>query len=358
MKSIFYIILITIILITIIILSNYNKKEHFIQRTIQFTDLALNPINVKYHSFDTQSVSKQFFEIVGNFIPLTYDENKQNEIFTDKKSNILYKYLNGNNQHYRFITRLYPKYLTIITGYSNSILTFNNMMNNNTIRDVYILEHNEHKNVQNMLEILFVNKKYNYINIYKFPKILNKNAYYVLFSNEYNKDLTDLAIYNNFVIIEFPENHQIYQKLKLTYQSLIITKYDVSLQMSYNLKKITYAITDYLCLWTYDTVSELKVYTFIKTLFSNIETIRIQYKNDNLKFLFQNMRPEKMIVMSVVPLHNGVIKYFHELKIFTYIEQQICTHNTVTTTNCNPNLLFENRFKLLNLYGTRNNIFL
>ena len=56
---------------------NYNKKEHFIQRTIEFTDIALNPINVGYSTFDTQSISKNFFEILGGFIPLIHDKKKK-----------------------------------------------------------------------------------------------------------------------------------------------------------------------------------------------------------------------------------------------------------------------------------------
>jgi len=353
MKSIFYIIVITIIIL--LIYSNYNKNEHFIERTIEFSDLALNPINVSYNTFDTQSVSIRFFKILGKFIPLIHDTTKKPEIFNDKKSNILYQYLKENKTNYRFITQLYPKYLTILTSYSNSILTFNNMLNNNTIKDIYILESNEHKIVQNMLEILFKKKKYNYIFIYQFPKILNKNAYYALFSNEYNGDITALAPYNNYVIIEFPEKHPNYQELKFKFQSLIITKYDVSLQMAHNLKKIIYAITDYQCLWTYDYVSEMKIYAFTKTLFSNIETVRASFKNENLQFLFQNLRPEKMISISVIPTHRGTVKYLHELKLFTYKEHPLCVYNTVTTTSCEPDVLYDNRFKLLNLYRTSNN---
>ena len=353
MKSIFYIIVIMIIVLLIYI--NYNTNEHFIQRTIEFSDLALDPINVDTSTFDTQSVSIRFFEILGTFIPLIHNTKRKPEIFSDKKSNIVYQFLNKNETTYQFIAQLYPEYLTILTSYSNSILTFNNMLNNNSINDMYILEKKNHKIVQNILEILFKNKKYNYIFIYRFPKILNKNAYYTFFSTEYSSDITDLAPYNNYVIIEFPEKHPNYLELKFRFPSLTITKYDVSLQMAHNLRKITYAITDYQCLWTYDYVSEMKIYTFTKTLFSNIETIRTSFKNENLKFLFQNLRPEKMIIITIVPIHRGTVKYLHELKIFTYKEHPLCIYNTVTTTSCNPDLLYENRFKLLNLYKTNNN---
>ncbi len=353
MKSIFYIIVITIILL--LIYSNYNKNEHFITRTIEFSDLALNPINVSYNTFDSQSVSIRFFKILGTIIPLVNNPAQKPEIFTDTKSNILYQYLKENKTNFRIISQLYPKYLTIITSYSNSILTFDHMLNNNTIKDVYILENNKHQIVQKLLEILFKKKKYNYIFIYKFPKILNKNGYYVLFSNEFNYDITNLAPYNNYVIIEFPEKHPIYRELKFKFQSLTITKYDVSLQMAHNLRKITYAITDYQCLWTYNYVSEIKIYSVTKILFRSIEMIRSSFQNENLKFLFQNLRPEKMIIMTVIPTHPGTIKYLHELKIFTYKEHPLCIYNTVTTTNCDPNLLYENRYKLLNLYRTNNN---
>ena len=353
MKSIFYIIVIVIIIL--LIYSNYNNNEHFIQRTIEFSDLALNPINVSYNSFDSLSISIRFFKILGRFLPMIHNTSNKPEIFTDKTSNILYQYLNENKTNYRLIAQLYPKYLTILTSYTNSILTYNNMLNNNTIKYIYIIENNQHKIVQNMLEILFKKKKYNYIFVYKFPKILNKNAYYALFSNEYNSDITDLAPYNNYVIIEFPEKHPNYLELKFRFQSLTISKYDVSLQMAHNLRKITYAVTDYESLWTYDYVSEMKIYTFTKTLFSNIETVRSSFTNENLKFLFQNLRPEKMITISVIPTHRGTVSYLHELKIFTYKEHPLCIYNTVTTTSCNPELLYDNRFKLLNLYKTTNN---
>ena len=346
MLTISYIFLLSIIILCLI--SGYPKKEGFISRTLEFSDMTMNPINVQI----TTPFSDEFFHILGKYIPLIqYNKKDTVEIFLDYTCNIIYNFLKTQKTDYRYVTAIYPVYLTILISSSNNIITFDNMLSNQTIRNIYIFDYMNPQIIEKMIRSLVNSDRFNYIYINKFPNIIEQDAYYCILSSEYNNDLDTLAKNNKFFIIELPEKHHNYMNFRLNFPSLTISKYDISLQSGINNKKIIFTVKDILCLWSFTQVSEYKIYTLIKTLFRNIENIRNDFTNKNTKYIMEYFRPENMIIIIAVHTHDGVKKYYHELDIYTYNNDPICI-NTITSIKCSPNILFENRFKLLNLNGS------
>lgn len=346
MYTISYIFLISVIIL--VLLNPYKKKEHFIQRTLEFSDMAMDPINVKV----TFPFTKEFYSVLGQYVPLMQKRSNQKiELVADNLSNIIKDYLDTKKTKYRFITSLFPKYLNIITLTENRIITYNDMLEDNTINTIYIFDYFNYNITKKILEILFGTSKFKYIHITNFPKKLQTKAYYCIMTSQPSPTVSDLSKFNNYFIIEFPEKHPIYNRLKLTFPSIQIDKYDIQHQNASNIKKIIYSLRDYLCLWSFDYVPEKKIYTLIKTIFENIESIREGFKDKDIKLVMEYLRPENMISISVIPIHPGVERYYRELEVYTYNDDPICL-DTITTIKCQPKVLFENRFKLLNLYGT------
>ena len=346
MYTISYIFLISVIIL--VLLNPYKKKEHFIQRTLEFSDMAMDPINVRV----TFPFSKDFFKVLGQYIPLIQRGPDQKiDLTADNLSNITMDYLDKKTTKYRFITTLFPKYLNIITSTENPIITYDDMLKDNTINTIYIFDYFNYKTIQKMLEILFETKKFKYIHITNDPKKLKTKAYYCMMTSEPSPTVSELSKFNKYFIIEFPEKHPVYSRLKQKFPSIQIEKYDIQYQNASNIKKIIYSIRDNLCLWSFDYVPEKKIYTLIKTIFENIESIRNGFTEKNIKRVMEYLRPEHMISISVIPIHPGVERYYRELQVYTYNDDPIC-QNTITTIKCQPKVLFENRYKLLNLYGT------
>ena len=346
MLTISYIFLLSIIILCLIY--GYPKKEDFISRTLEFSDMTMDPINVQI----TTPFSRDFLEVLGQYIPLIrYNKKAPVEIILDYTCNIVFNYLKTKQTEFRYVSAIYPVYLTIFISNYNNIITFDNMLANQTIKNIYIFDVANPKIIEKMIRSLVNSDRFNYIYINKFPEIIRQDAYYCMLSSEYNNDLETLAKNNKFFIIELPEKHPNYINFRLNFPSLTISKYDISLQSGINIKKIIFAVRDILCLWSFSNVSEYKIYTLIKTLFKNIENIRASFTNKNTTLIMEYFRPEHMITIPVVPIHIGVKKYYHELKVYTYNNDPICI-NTITSIKCSPDILFENRYKLLNLYGT------
>ena len=87
-------------------------------------------------------------------------------------------------------------------------------------------------------------------------------------------------------------------------------------------------------------------------MFEGLDYFKTFVSDKNVKYIFESIRPEKMIVISVIPLHPAVEQYYRELFIYTDNQDPICINNTVSAIKCQPETIFNNRFKLLNLYGT------
>jgi len=280
------------------------------------------------------------------------NNNNTLELICENSCNIIQDFLKTHKTPYRYVTALFPKYLTILIHIDNNILTLDQMINDQNIYNIYILEHKYPQIIEKLLKLLLNTNRYNFIYITKLPKKIDKNAYYCLLSSEYNIDIFNLSKSNSFFIIELPERHRNYLQLFIEFPILSISKYDISRQRGFNNKKITFSIRDFFCLWTFDYVPDYKVYTIIKSIFQNLENIRNGFISEIDKYNIQYLRPENMIKITIIPNHTGVDQYYRELQIYSYNSNQICI-NTISTIRCQPDTLFENRFKLLNLYGTQ-----
>ena len=348
MFTIFYIFLIFIIIISL--LYNIPKTEHFLSKTVELTDLTLNPFIYQ----TTTPFSKEIFNVLSRHIPIIIKNTNRDtvELISDNSCNIIYQFLKTKKTKYRYITALFPKYLTILTHIDNNILTFDEMINNQSIHNIYILDYKNPEIIKKILTILLNTDRFNYIYIDKLPKKIEKNAYYSLLSSEYNIDIYNLSKSNNFFIIELPERHPNYLELIIEFPHLSMSKYDISFQRGFNKNKIIFSIRDFFCLWSFDYVPDYKVYTLIKTIFENLENIRTGFTSEMDKYIIQYLRPENMIKITIIPNHNGVDQYYRELEIYSHNSNQLCI-NTISSIRCQPDTLFENRFKLLNLYGTQ-----
>jgi len=347
MFTISYIFLVFIIIICLFY--RYDEKEHFISKTIELTDIILNPIVFQ----PTTPFSVDLVKVLARHIPITLKTNSNRlELIADNSCNLIDNFMKTNRTRYRYVTALFPKYLTIITHIDNNIITFDQMLNNQTIDNIYILDYINPKIIKKMLMVLLNTTRFNYIYINKFPQIIEKNAFYCVLTSEYNDELTILSELNKYFIIELPETHRNYLQFRVEFPNTLISKYDISFQNGFNKNRIIFSFRDFFCLWSFDYVSEYKIYTLTKTIFENIENIRTGFTTEMNKYIMQYLRPENMIKITIIPNHRGVDKYYRELEIHTYNSNQICV-NTISTINCQPNTLFENRFKLLNLYGTQ-----
>jgi len=327
----------------------YDENEHFISKTIELTDLTLNPIIFQL----TTPFSLDLVKVIARHIPITLKTNTNRlELIADNSCNLIDNFFKTNRTQYRYVTALFPKYLTIITHIDNNIITFDQMLTNRTISNIYILDYINPKIIKKMLMVLLNTNRFNYIYIDKFPIKIEMNAFYCVLSSEYNDDLIRLSEQNKFFIIELPERHRNYLQFTVEFPNTLISKYDISFQNGFNKNRIIFSFRDFFCLWSFDYVSEHKIYTLTKTIFENIENIRTGFSNEMNKYIMQYLRPENMIKITIIPNHRGVDKYYRELQIHTNNSNQICV-NTISTINCQPNTLFENRFKLLNLYGTQ-----
>jgi len=347
MYTISYIFLILLIIICLYYYIPFH--EHFISKTIELTNLTLNPIIFE----KTNPFSEDLFNVLCRFIPMNLKDNTNKvELLCENSCNIIDKFLITKTINYRYVTALFPKYLTILIHIDNNISTLDQMINNNSIVNIYILDYTNPKIIQKLLTILLNTNRYNFIYIKKLPNKIDKNAYYCLLSSEYNIDIYNLSKSNNFFIVEFPERHSNYIQLFIDFPYLSISKYDISRQRGFNNKKIIFSIRDFFCLWSFDYVSDYKVYNLIKTIFQNLENIRTGFSSEMDKYIIQYLRPENMIKITIIPNHTGVDQYYRELEIYSYNSDPLCI-NTISTINCNADTLYKNRFKLLNLYGTQ-----
>jgi len=332
--------------------NNRTRTEYFIQKTIELTDLAMDPIQFKSNSNNDKQTN--FYNALQLVIPIR-SNNKNFDIFIENAYNILPDYLNGKS-HLRLIVPLYQEYLTILCDFSNNILTYADMLADCSNHDFFIVSDNDKKqnitNMINIVKILLPQKKYNFYYLSKLPTILKQKAYYCSFCSEHTDNLITLSKNNNFFIIEFPENHPNYRNLSINYQNVLISKYDISFHGSNNINRIIKSFRNSVNLWTYSHVPEFKIYTLIKSLFENLDFIKTNIKNRNVKYVFETLSPEKMIILTIVPLHSAVELYYHELFIFTNNQDPLCINNTVSALSCNESVIFDNRYRLLNLYGT------
>jgi hypothetical protein len=350
MYTFFYIILFFIIVF--IAKKHFATSEHFLQNTIELSELAVDP--VRFYSNTTDINHLYFFKIFKLLIPLKHNDNNF-EIFIDNSLPVFQQFLNTPNSNIRMVAPLYDEYLTIICDFSNNIITYENMLSDcNQQRDFYIISNkpNYFQTVK-LIKILFPSNRFTFYNLENYPTKIHKFALYCKFCTENNSELQTLSKRNQYFIMEFPKNHPNYQNLNINFQNVILSKYDISMQIGSNIRRVIYSFRSSVNLYTFSSVSNIKIYTVIKALFEGLDYFKLYVSVKNVKSLFESIRPEKMIVISVIPLHPAVEQYYRELFIFTNNQDPICINNAVSALKCNSNTIFNNRFKLLNLFGTK-----
>jgi hypothetical protein len=353
MYTFFYIILFFIIIV-IIAKKQFatTSSEHFLQNTIELSELTVDPVQFYLNTNDINQL--YFFNIFKLLIPLKHND-KTFEIFIDNSILVFQDFLNTPNSNLRMVAPLYDEYLTIICDFSNHIITYENMLSDcKQQRDFFIISNRaSYFQTVQFIKILFPSNRFTFYNLEKFPKKLNKFALYCKFCTENNADLQTLSKRNQYFIMEFPKNHPNYQNLNINFQNVILSKYDISMQIGSNIRRVIYSFMSSVNLYTFSSVSNIKIYNVIKALFEGLDYFRIYVNNKNVKYLFESIRPEKMIVISVIPLHPAVEHYYRELFVFTNNQDPICINNAVSALKCQPDTIFNNRFRLLNLFGTK-----
>ncbi len=349
MYTFFYIILFFIIVF--VAKKLFTTSEHFLQNTIELSELTIDPLRFYLNTKDLNQL--YFFNIFKLLMPLK-NNNKNFEIFINNSLPVFQQFLNTPNSNIRMVAPLYEEYLTIICDFSNNIITYEHMLSDcNQDRDFYIIDNNQsYFQMVELIRILFPSNRFTFYKIDDYPKKINKFALYCNFCTENNSDLQNLSIRNQYFIMEFPKNHPNYRNLNINFQNVILSKYDISMQIGSNIRRVIYSFRSSVNLYTFSSVSNIKVYTAIKALFEGLDYFKIYVSDKNVKYLFESIRPEKMIVISVIPLHPAVEQYYRELFVFTNNQDPLCINNTVSALKCQSDTIFNNRFKLLNLYGT------
>ena len=160
-------------------------------------------------------------------------------------------------------------------------------------------------------------------------KELEKGAIYAVWTHEHDPNMKRLGERMKYRIVDIDEE---IPGILSKYPSLIYRGYDVMSQGSNNVRPIVSSYADKIAVWGID-LGELqtdprvkkqtkeenahRIYTLIKTLFRNIEYVR-RHIADEYKILFQDFRPDTMIEISLVPYHDGVVRYFHETGVYAY----------------------------------------
>lgn len=314
-----------------------NPREYFLSNTIELTDLTLSPIRISL----SNATQRDFFQSLMRYIPLTV--SKPPQIITAPKSLMINQYQRQSKENLRLVTNLYSVYLTVISEKDSMIYTYDDILTKRP--EIQIVGGAD---LVPLCKTLFPNRQIKQIE--QLPKILQRDVVYVFWDTEYSPILNRLSVDNKFIIADFPQKHPVYDIVQFSYPNLFAAKYSVIDQGSINTKKVVYSLKDTISLWTTSEVQERVIYNFIKTLMEHIEDIRSGIRNKYSRKVFEELRPENMIEIDLVPYHKGVVQYFRELQIYTDIADPVCV-NTITTIKCNPARLWDNRFRTI-LYGS------
>ena len=349
----FYIVL---IIFTILLLYFYyviQNRETFLSNTIQITDLTIKPLKIGYRSI----IENHLLDSMDNYIPIEKVKYETyNDIYNDTSLDMGFltrtlattKY-NENPIEINYISRIYSVYLNLVVIPDSDLYTYDDVMKLKNIK-IFIIEENLKKVLSILLkgvniEFIKIKNKFN-INL---REMVGDSGIFAFWTSENSNELNELSNNNNkFLIIKFNEKTNI-QLLNLEYPTLQIKKYDIRNQKSFNIQKVIFTIKNTICLYTRNNNRNNRIYKFIETLFKFLFEIRSGVKDPLSKLTLEELRPEKLIEIPIVPYHNEVILYFKKLNIFTNEENNICL-NTMTTRDCNPKLLEDNKMRLI-LYG-------
>lgn len=349
----FYIVL----LIFTILLFYFNyviqDKETFLSNTIEITNLTIKPIKIGCRNI----IENHLLNSMKKYIPIdVVNYETYNDIYNDKTLDMGFLPRSLATTIYRdnpiqinYVCSIYSVYLNLLVIPDSKLYTYDDILKLKNIK-IFIIE----ENLKNVLSILFKGIRIEFIIIknkfnINLRDMIGSKGILAFWTPENSNEINELANNNNkFLIIKLNEKTDI-QLLSLNYPTLQIKKYDIRNQKSFNIEKVIYTIKNTICLYTRNNFSNNRIYKFIETLFTFLFEIRIGVKDPLSKLTLEELRPEKLIEIPIVPYHNEVTVYFKKLNIFTNEENNICL-NTMTTRNCNPDLLENNKMRLI-LYG-------
>ena len=315
---------------------NYSiEQEHFrfLRNTVELGDFAVRPLRIDApHS---SQPTRDFMNVLSEVVPMVNDKRLPEVFITPKSSIYNTNDINAyKDKPVRFITNLYTVYLTILVRSEDDtvrpILTLRDAVAqsprikiyyaDDTIRGI-LLTVMPKETVREYVQMSYddvVNRKE-----------LEKGAIYVVWTHEHDPNMKRLGERMKYRIVDIDEE---IPGILSKYPSLIYRGYDVMSQGSNNVRPIVSSYADKIAVWGID-LGELqtdprvkkqtkeenahRIYTLIKTLFRNIEYVR-RHIADEYKILFQDFRPDTMIEISLVPYHDGVVRYFHETGVYAY----------------------------------------
>jgi hypothetical protein len=292
------------------------------------------------------------------------DDDPMRAINNDKNSmGIVFKnyantlYLKNKYPNIRTITNLYFEYLTIISKLDSAIVTFNQIR----VELPTVLVLAKHDDIlKPIIKELFPNNKVKIVDRVDF--LTNEKSIILYISAEYSKELDALSKKYKFLIIDVPKDVDSNGLIRLKYPELRYSKMDISNIVSniitLNIHKLvnTYQFTR-----TLICNKDADIHNFTKSLFENIENVRMSDLDKYYKMPMEFLSPELIINFSIIPIHKDVENYFRKLGIIMNIKDPMCKNvagtlqcepickNVIGTIKCQPDVLWQNRFRLLGL---------
>ena len=330
---------ILLVLIGIVISANtrnaYDYEEHFrfLRNTVELSDFATQPLRID--APNPSLPTQDFLKVLSSVVPMVNDKRLP-EVFISPKSfiyntNNIYAY---KDKPVRFITNLYTVYLTIIVRSEDDTIRPIFTLRDAVVQSPRIKIYYADETVRTILNTVMPKEtvreyvKTSYEDVVN-SKELEKGAIYALWTHEHDPSLKSLGTRIKYRIVDIDQE---IAGVIAKYPSVTYKAYDVLSQGSNNVRPIVTTYADKIGIWGID-LGELetdarikkrtkdannhRIYTFIKTLFRNIEYIR-RHIADEYKVLFQEFRPDTMVEVSLVPYHDGVVRYFHETGVYSY----------------------------------------
>lgn len=304
-----------------------SEAEHFafLSYTVQLGDLAVEPIRI-----DTPNPlppTTDFVNVLSNVVPMVRSKpDAVPEVFIAPKT-LVYNTNNlriYQNTPVRFITNLYTTYLNIIVRADDDtvqpITTLQDALNQSLrLKVVYTDD-----TLLPIAELMFPRKnvrgyeQYTYTDFLR-QKELAKGAIYFLWTHEQDPYLKTLGTRTKLRIVDVDQE---VPGILAKYPSLQRKGYDVQTQGATNKRPLVTTYADKVAIWGFDSLpknarNNQRIYQFTRTLFQHIEYIRRnvlpEYRN-----LFLELRPDTMVEIPLVPYHDGVVRYFHEMGAYSY----------------------------------------
>jgi len=328
----------------------YGIIENFIHYRVMLTDQVLKPVELlldKETSFIDDNISK----CLKSFYPLKIKKEKNIIKYINSNNNslgICYRsevnklYLENKIKNVTLLHDIYYEYLCIISPKSSGIFQYNQIENINPV--VYILK-TQFYLVSKIIDILFpklVIKQVSSINDLK-----NKKEKYILFLivPELSKTLDNLSNITKFIILDVPNESDLYKYIYFEYPEIKLDKMNISNIKSMNLKKVVNTFNLSKCIIAN---KHANINNLVKSIFERFEYIRLYNSSNYYTIPMTSFIPEITFKLNIIPLHDELNKYLKQIGIIQYDDNSICK-NTISTLKCNSNVLEQNVFRLLGI---------